>query len=206
MDNTLLLQKCKSGDPNAWNLFIKRMGPLVKKCIAYKLKTLGLSKRKDITEDICQEIFFALWEKSKLDGLRDARALEGWLAIVSMNMASNWCRKNIFKDATRCVSLDGPVSQKISAPLLGEFLTSHKLRTSKEIHRRELERIVKSEIQSLPARQKLAIKFNLYDGLKHREIAEIMNVPINTVSTLIKRAKDRICENLMELFRIPGEL
>ncbi len=196
MNNETLLMKCKNNDARAWNVFIERMTPLVKRSIFYKLGNLGLSKRRDIADDIHQEIFHSLWEKEKLKSVKDPRSLEGWMAIVSMNATTNWCKKHIFRKESPCVSLEKMLSEEKPQVNLKKLLASKQFNTAKELERRELEAIINKEIELLPAKQKLAFKFNFNDGLKHREIASIMNVPINTVSTLIKRSKDKIAEKL----------
>lgn len=199
MNTETLLKKCKNGSADAWGVFIKRMSPVVKKSIYHKLKKLGLSRRKDLADDILQEVFFALWEKNKLQSVRDVRALEGWMAIVSMNTASNWCRKHVFRAESNCVSLDKVIPGRDKDSTFIELLTDEKLQTSTELDKRELAALIKKEIERLPDRQKLSIKLNLYDGLKQREIAGIMNVPLNTVSTLIKRAKNSVGQKLREM-------
>lgn len=196
MNNETLLTKCKKRDARAWNVFIKKMSPLVRKSIFYKLGNLGLSKRRDIAEDIHQEIFHSLWEKEKLKSVKDSRSLEGWIAIVSMNATSNWCKKHVYRKESPCISLEKMLSEEKPQMNLKKLLASKQFNTAKELEAREVASIIKTEIELLPAKQKLAFKFNFNDGLKHREIASIMNVPINTVSTLIKRSKDKIAEKL----------
>lgn len=196
MNNSTLLTKCKERDLAAWGLFVRRMSPLVKRSIFYKLRNLGLSRRKDIADDIHQEIFYTLWEKEKLKTVRDARALEGWIAIVSMNATSNWCKKNIFRQESSCVSFEKVLFRGQENIKLGDILSSEKFDTAEKLKNNEIRRLLEKEIELLPRQQKLALKFNLHDGLKHREIANIMNVPINTVSTLIKRSKDTLSKKI----------
>jgi len=199
MDDQTLLQKCRNRDLEAWHVFFRRMSPLARKSILYKLSNLGLAGRRDIADDILQEIFHSIWEKDKLTGVRDARSLAGWVAIVSMNTTINWCKKHIFREEGRCTSLEKTLFADDPRPAMKDLLSCRKGDTMSDLGNRELNAVIKKELDLLPSRQKLALKFNLYDGLKHREIAEIMNAPVNTISTLISRAKRTIAARLEKL-------
>ena len=50
--------------------------------------------------------------------------------------------------------------------------------------------LVASAIGSLKPKEKMIIKLNLLHGMKHRDIADALKMPVNTVSTMIARAKE----------------
>ena len=59
--------------------------------------------------------------------------------------------------------------------------------------------VLKREISKLEYKEQLALKFNLYEGKKQKDIAKIMNLPKGTIASLISRAKHRLRENLKYL-------
>ena len=50
-------------------------------------------------------------------------------------------------------------------------------------------RVVQAELHRLPERQREAIVLHAIEGLRYREVAEVLGVPLNTVKTLIRRAR-----------------
>lgn len=196
MTTAELLKRCIAKDRGAWDEFTGRFTPLVKRSVSYKLNKLNLGYSRDQVEDIAQEVFLLIWEKDKLSSVRDTSSLKGWLAIVSLNITSNYCKKHIFSSGGRLLSLDEAKNFDSPGSTLSEVLSSEKLSTLKTLEANELKEIIDKELSLLPAKQQLALKFNIYDGEKQHDIARIMNVPAGTVATLIKRGKETLREKL----------
>lgn len=191
-----LVKRCINKEKSAWDKFIREYEGLVKKSVLYKLKKLNLRFSRDEVVDIVQEIFLLIWEKDKLALLREDASLKGWLAIVSVNITSNYCKKHIFKAQNDFLSFDNTASGDFNGPDLKDIIPSEKFNTEKSLERNEIKSIIDREVSSLPARQQLALKFNIYDGEKQRDIARIMNIPEGTVATLIKRGKETLRKKL----------
>ena len=49
--------------------------------------------------------------------------------------------------------------------------------------------LVQRALGDLPERQREAVVLHAVEGLRYREVAEVLDVPINTVKTLIRRAR-----------------
>ena len=47
-------------------------------------------------------------------------------------------------------------------------------------------------LEKIPTREKLILKLFYFDGLSYKSIAEIMRIPVNSVSPLLIRAKDSL--------------
>lgn len=191
-----LVKKCKEKDTSAWDEFTRRYTHLVKRSVLYKLRKLGLSYSKDEALDIVQEVFLLIWEKDKLTLLKSPSSLKGWLAIVSINITSNYCRKYLFRSQRDILSLNAPRGPEPGSATLEDLLSSDKLNTERTLEANELKRVLNEELSRLPQKQELALKFNIYDGEKQSDIARIMNIPEGTVATLIKRGKDTLRERL----------
>ena len=57
---------------------------------------------------------------------------------------------------------------------------------------REDKRLLDEAIKLLNEKEKTCLELNYIAGKKHKEIAEIFNISINSVSTIIARAKDKM--------------
>jgi len=58
---------------------------------------------------------------------------------------------------------------------------------------------VRAAIAELPERQREAIALQVYSRMSYREIAKVLEMPINTVKTLIHRAKASLAQSLGSL-------
>jgi len=191
-----LLKKCVDKDRNAWDLFIRKYQGVVYRSVRYKLRRLNMRYPEREIRDIVQEVFLRLWEKERLAKVKTFDALEGWLAMVSINYTANYCRKRAFSGAENSLSLSGQIPGSFPGARLEDVISSGKLNTAKELESAEIKRALESEISKLEPRQRLVLKFNLYEGKKRREIADIMNIPLGTAAVLLKRARDRVRSGL----------
>jgi len=200
MDTAELIKKCSEKDSKAWNEFVRRYMGIVTRAVRYKLGNLGASYAKADVHDIVQEIFLVIWEKDRLSGIKSAESVRGWLAIVSINFTVHYCRKNIFKNGNRCIPLDSPCNEETGELTLRSIIPSSS-DVLEELKANDLSQIINSEISKLAHKQQLALKLNIFDGMKQKEIAAIMNIPEGTVAILISRGK-KYLRNALETLDI----
>jgi RNA polymerase sigma factor (sigma-70 family) len=58
-----------------------------------------------------------------------------------------------------------------------------------------------SEVEKLGEKQRKAFKMSFMDAMKYKDIAEVMSIPVNTVITLVNRAKARVKENIADYLK-----
>ena len=73
-----------------------------------------------------------------------------------------------------------------------ELIPSTGLNPSDELAKNELSKKIEEAVDALPTKEKLIIKLNLIYEKKYDEIAKILNLPKGTVSSYIKRAKEKL--------------
>ena len=202
MSTEELLKKCIEGDCGAWDEFIGRYKSLVTRSVCYKLKKTNAKMKmpRDEFRDIVQEIFLMIWEKNELARVRDAASLEGWLVMVSLNRTSNYCRKRIYAKSKDMVSLEADLFAEKPGISFESIIPSTRFNTADMVESRELSELLKNEINSLDHKQQLALKLNVYEHKKQKDISKIMNIPEKTVATLVSRAKKRVREKMEEYF------
>lgn len=207
MDERKLIEKCLLRDHTAWDEFTRRYYNLVLKCVRYKLKRLGIVYSLSPADDITQDIFLMLWETNRLSNIRNISSIEGWLAVVSINFTGSLARTKNFKNDQKTFSLDDHLDNKENLSLLSKnsfspgqnpfSLSSHDVQTENN----DIKNIVSREISKLVPKQALALKLNLLDGLAQKEIAALLKIPENTVSTLIRRGKSKLETRLKDLLK-----
>ena len=183
------MKRCSGGDRAAWDEFTRRYTPLVTRSVKYKLGKLGVRLPGADIPDIVQDVFISLWEKNRLSDIKDPLCLDSWLVIITLNATSNHCRNNKVFRSRKVLSLDaGTLPEEIAAPACAR----------RGMEADEIRDIMDEELSNMSRRQRLALKFHIYDGKTQKDIAEIMNIPAGTVATLIKRGKRRLREKLRD--------
>lgn len=180
-----LLKSCLTGSEEAWTIFVGRFAYLVRWAIRVRILRSRLAIDETEIDDIFQQIFTDIWRNNRLRALKSARSLSSWLVIVSQNAAINFARKKIRL----------PQSQ---AEDLGEYAAQTSSNPRTEAHSSQLDKTVEELVSALPLKERRIISLELFYDLKHREIANIMSIPINTVSTIIARVKGELRDKLTE--------
>lgn len=70
----------------------------------------------------------------------------------------------------------------------------------------EEERLLLAALRRLPIELQLVIELRYWDGLKHEELASLLEVPRSTVNTRLRRARDLLEQHLQELADSPQVL
>ena len=193
-----LVELCVSRDLNAWKALVSKYSGLVEMAAACRLKKYGFTLAKEDIEDIRQDVFSSIWRKNKLKSVVDLDDISHWLAVVSGNMAIDYIRNGTNKEQLKAV----PIHKKFEDRCLDELLPSRALRTEDDTTENELAAKIDRAIARLPSRERLMIELHLIHGKKYHEISGLMGLPGGTVSSYIKRAKEKLKTMLKEFLII----
>jgi RNA polymerase sigma-70 factor (ECF subfamily) len=134
------------------------------------------------SEDIAQEAFVRLWRNPAQ--VREAGALKGWLMRVASNAVIDRSRKPKHSDIELVPEISDPAA-KPDAPL----------------DRAQAARMVDAKLAALPDRQKLALSLVYFEGLTNIDAAQVMEVSVEAVESLLARARRSLKESLSEEWR-----
>ncbi|MBU1913332.1 MAG: sigma-70 family RNA polymerase sigma factor [Candidatus Omnitrophica bacterium] len=183
-DTHKLIELCIKREEKAWAEFIHRFSGLVYYSARERLARNGFRFSEQDIQDIAQNVFVEMWEKSRLSEVRERHKIKAWLSIVSQTRALNYMRKK----KERLLTEDEL------------FKVENIVSDNGEANRLELAEELEIAIEPFEPREKIILKLNIIHGKTHKEIAEFMKIPINTVSTIISRKK----EHLRKLLRKEG--
>ncbi|MCX5666360.1 MAG: sigma-70 family RNA polymerase sigma factor [Candidatus Omnitrophica bacterium] len=189
-----LIEACINKDLAAWSILVKKYSPLIYVSVENRLKKYGLDASSHDIEDIKQNIFSDIWKNGKLSHITNRDDISYWIAILSGNAAIEHFRSREVRLLNNAVSL----SCKIDDKELGDIFPSGIPGPNDELARADMEESLELAIESLPASEKLIIKLYLIHGKKYRQIAELLGLPNGTVSSHIKRAKEKLKEALKD--------
>ena len=129
------------------------------------------------SEDIAQEAFVKLWRSPAQ--VREAAALKGWLMRVASNAVIDRSRKPSHGDIEAMPELSDPAA-KPDAPL----------------DRAQATKLINAKLASLPDRQRVALSLVYFEGMTNIEAADIMEASVESVESLLARARRHLKESL----------
>ena len=178
-----MLTRCGSGDSNSWNEAVEQFGPLVRWAITDRFfRSIKYIDENEIDE-IFQQAFINLWHRLKTTRIKNPRTIPAFLIITAHNAAADFFRKK------RKFS-------QLHIELIKEHFTSTKNNPRTEADNNRLYNEIEGLINLLPVKERRIMTLELFYDLKHKEIAEIMGISINTVSTIAARIKHSLADKL----------
>lgn len=182
-----LVNRCINKDKSAWNEFVFRFKAIVEKSIRMKLNRHSFPHTIEDVKDITQTIFLDIWEENKLEAVKDEEKITGWLVIVAQNSAIDFIRghKNLFRQSSSLIDAEG------SELNLANMLVD-KSNPLDEVLNNELADTLDTLINAFEPRDRLILKLNLLHSQSHKEIAHLLKIPQNTVSTIIRRSLSKL--------------
>jgi RNA polymerase sigma-70 factor (ECF subfamily) len=166
-------RKIQSGDVVAFSsLFKNHYSPLYQFAGRYV-------KDAQTAENIVQNVFVDLWTKK--EKLEIKISLKSYLYQMVRNQALNF-----LNNEKRLISIENGQS-------LPENLA---ISPEEKFEAEELSVMVHRAIDTLPSQCRQVYLMKRYDQLKYTEIAEMLNISVNTVKTQMKRALKSLQERL----------
>lgn len=144
-------------------------------CLALERFLVGVLRDEAAAADALQTTFTRLIEKGHLVQQQDS--MQSWLFRVAFNEAMLIRRKE-----TTSKKHAENVAWKFQGQLGADRGVDHRL--SQSVHhaiQQEDIKQVRAALNQLPLPQRVVVKKRIYEGLKFREIADELNVPLGTV-------------------------
>ncbi len=129
-----------------------------------------------LAEDIFQETFLRLVERrEQFDPDRGFRA---WVYSIAANLARDACRRR-------------EVRSRFAAEVFAG--TGVQEPPDVEAERREEMELVRATLVQLPEDARSMVLLHFYQGLRYKEVAEILDVPVGTVKSRVHWAVEKLC-------------
>ncbi|WPV01282.1 RNA polymerase sigma-70 factor [Mucilaginibacter sp. cycad4] len=167
--DTLKLWKliCNNDDENAFELFFHILNnSLIKFCVLYV-------HQREIAEEIVSDVFVKCWLNRK--NLTEVQNPETYLFVAVKNQSLNHIKKY---STIHLVQIEETSSV--------EFVNTYN--PQKEIENKELIFRMDQAIAGLPQQCRIVFRLIKEDGMKYKEVAEILNISPRTVQTQLFRA------------------
>ena len=158
-----------SGDSYAFNLLVKRWQIPV-----YEVAYRYIGNEQD-AKDICQNTFIKVYKNLKK--LKNNESFSIWIYRIAVNL----CKDELKKRKKRKPSSFDQISGKNESFL--KDAVNIKPEFEENIIKKDIREIIISAVNSLSDEQKEVLILKEYQGLKFREIAEILKISENTAKS-----------------------
>jgi RNA polymerase sigma-70 factor (ECF subfamily) len=183
-DEQLLLDYRKTGDRELYAQLVYRYE---RELFGYLRRYLG---NAEMAEDVFQAAFLAV--HLKCETFQEGRRFRPWLYTIATNAAIDARRRN---KRHRTVSLDTPREQdNEDVGRLVNLLESSDPDPSSAAVSAERNRLVRETLDKLPESMTAIIHLVYYQGMKYREAAEVLDIPVGTVKSRLNSAITKLTD------------
>jgi RNA polymerase sigma factor (sigma-70 family) len=172
MHSDSLIMKAKQGDQNAQGKLVQLW---YKRIYNYGYKFF---LDHDMAMEISQKTFISMCRN--LAGLQDCARFKSWLYKIAVN----YCREEARKTKnSRSLSFDTVWNSEAEDSPRWESSAQRHDNPERQLQQTELSDILQDALGELNDEQREVVIMKEYEGLKFREIAEVLNISENTVKS-----------------------
>jgi len=183
-DEELLRRFRGDGDEAAFESLVHRYE---QELFSYLRRYLGSA---EMAEDVFQAAFLQVYLKR--EGFEEGRRFRPWLYTIATNQAIDAQRRN---RRHRMVSLDQRTGGDDDVGALVEMLAGRDQTADDKMAGEEAKQWVRSAVDDLPDALKSALVLVYHQGMKYREAADILGIPVGTVKSRLHSALLKLNES-----------
>src|SRR5436190_18057878 len=181
-----MMLRVKAGDDSAFDYLVQKYRrPMIS--FMYRM-----AHNSAAAEDLAQEVFLRVYRSRS--SYEASAKVTTWLYRIATNLAMNFTRDTRHERPENQVSLDEPAEED-STPL---DVGDRRLTAEQDLLRRERLQQIRKRVQSLPARQRLAVVMHKYQQMDYKQIAEVLKLSESATKSLLFRAYETLREQLKE--------
>lgn len=195
----LLIEDFLDGDVAALETLVEKYKRMV-----YRV-AIKITENHEDANDVVQETFLKVYKS--LNKFKKESSFETWLYRIVVNLSLNAVKR---RKRRRELSIDEIYEKETkngfiaSSEAIADKLESRDDGPSRRVERKELRQAVTQAVDSLPSKQKIVVILYEFEGLKHSEIASILECSVGTVRSRLYYARQRLRELLTPYIRQEG--
>lgn len=167
LNEFFIVRKIKEGDIKVFEQVFRRYySPLC-------LYAVGIVGRKDIAEEIIQDLFYVLWRDRQ--DIQIFTSLNGYLYRAVRNRSLQYCEHRQVRDLYKSKTDSGTEEVSASTP-------------EEQLEYKELDELINKTLDKMPERRLRIFRMQRFEGKKYAEIAKILSISIKTVEAEMTKA------------------
>jgi RNA polymerase sigma-70 factor, ECF subfamily len=181
-----VMLRVKAGDQSAFDYLVQKYRrPLVS--FMYRM-----ARNTAAAEDLAQEVFLRVYRSRQT--YEASAKFTTWLYRIATNLAVNHARDTRHERPEVTVSLDEP-DEETGTTL---DVADGTITAEEALVRRERMQAIRSKVEALPERQKLAVLMHKYQQMDYKQIADVLKLSESATKSLLFRAYETLREQLRE--------
>jgi RNA polymerase sigma-70 factor (ECF subfamily) len=178
--------RVKTGDESAFAYLVQK----------YRRPMVGFMYRMchnpSTAEELAQEVFLRVYRSRET--YEPSAKFTTWLYRIATNLAVNHARDTRHERAENTVRLDEPDQETGATPDLAD----DSLSAEEQILKRERLAAIRSVVNALPERQRVAVIMHKYQQMDYRQIAGVLKLSESATKSLLFRAYETLREQLKQ--------
>lgn len=156
--------------------------------------SLGIVQNTADAEDIAQEVFIQAFHS--INDFKGDCKISTWLYRIALTKSLDHLRAK--KRKKRFGLMQSLFGSESNEPLVEQASFVH---PGVQLENKERAAILFKAIEKLPENQKTAFILHKTEGLSYQEVAEVMNVTVSSVESLLHRAKSNLQKYLQTYYK-----
>jgi RNA polymerase sigma-70 factor (ECF subfamily) len=181
-----IMLRVKAGDQPAFDFLVQKYRrPLVS--FMYRM-----ARNTAAAEDLAQEVFLRVYRSRQT--YEASAKFTTWLYRIATNLAVNHARDTRKERPEVTVSLDEPDQETgTTMDVADDTITAEE-----NLVRRERTLAIRSKVEALPERQRLAVIMHKYQQMDYKQISEVLKLSESATKSLLFRAYETLRDQLRE--------
>jgi RNA polymerase sigma-70 factor (ECF subfamily) len=184
-----LLEGCIRGDSEARRRLVEEYSGIVSYGVSVIFQQFGRPYRKEEIEDLCQDVFLALFDndarKLRQYQGRNGCSLASWLRVVANRFTIDRLRRE-----GRTVSLDDPESRE--SWRVRETEPDSRPGPEPQVETAERAAKVRELVMQLPAKDQMFVQLFYFQGLPIEEVADALGITTNAAYVRKMRLHEKL--------------
>jgi RNA polymerase sigma-70 factor (ECF subfamily) len=181
-----VMLRVKAGDQSAFDFLVRKYRrPLVS--FMYRM-----ARNSAAAEDLAQEVFLRVYRSRQ--SYEASAKFTTWLYRIATNLAVNHARDTRKERPEVTVSLDEPDEETGTTMDVADGTIT----AEEALVRRERMLAIRSKVEALPERQKLAVIMHKYQQMDYQQISDVLKLSESATKSLLFRAYETLREQLKE--------
>ena len=189
MDEYQLIKGIQQGDRKAFQVLVETYQRMVVNTC------MGIVHNKVDAEDLAQDLFLEVFRTA--ENFRGDSKVSTWVYRIATNRSLNLIRKNKRKRFFQSIEETFSGGKNRGS----EISERRGDQPDQNITDQERSDLLHHAIDQLPEKQRIAFTLNKYEELPYQQIAEIMEISLASVESLIHRAKKNLQKQLYNCYK-----
>ena len=181
-----IMLRVKAGDDSAFDYLVQKYRRAM---MSFMFR---MTHNAAVAEDLAQEVFLRVYRSRA--GYEPSAKFTTWLYRIATNLAVNHARDTRHERPENMVSLDQPDDETGTSM----DVPDSSLSVEQAMVRQERLEAIRSRVQQLPERQRIAVVMHKYQQMDYRQIAEVLKLSESATKSLLYRAYETLREQLKE--------